>query len=182
MPVFLWGLQSGWLGSAIAQHNYMTDPSIQTWTPRFGWVPLAGSTSYVFSHTATGRIQHVPIALLGGDTWKLAFGVSWTLPRVLFPFVDFNLHPFAVISSIRSDQSLSRVQLFVTPWIVVGQASLSITNSWSSLRLTSIESVIPSSHGYKKKKKDFMINLISASFSSHLSFKQNNSSPFVTLL
>ena len=47
---------------------------------------------------------------------------------------------------IRSDQSLSRVQLFVTPWIAARQASLSITNSRSSLRLTSIESVMPYSH------------------------------------
>ena len=45
-----------------------------------------------------------------------------------------------------SVQSLSRVQLFATPWIAARQASLSITNSWSSLRLTSIESVMPSSH------------------------------------
>ena len=43
-------------------------------------------------------------------------------------------------------QSLSHVQPFVTPWITACQASLSITNSWSSLKLTSIESVIPSSH------------------------------------
>jgi len=47
---------------------------------------------------------------------------------------------------IRSDQSLSRVLLFATPWIAARQASLSITNSRSSLRLTSIESVMPSSH------------------------------------
>ena len=46
----------------------------------------------------------------------------------------------------RSDQSLSRVQLFATPWITARQASLSITNSQSSLRLTSIESVMSSSH------------------------------------
>ena len=45
-----------------------------------------------------------------------------------------------------SVQSLSRVRLFVTPWITVRQASLSITNSQSSLRLTSIESVMPPSH------------------------------------
>ena len=43
---------------------------------------------------------------------------------------------------IRSDQSLSRVQLFATPWIAARQASLSIINSRSSLRLTSIESVM----------------------------------------
>ena len=45
-----------------------------------------------------------------------------------------------------SVQSLSRVRLFATPWIAACHASLSITNSRSSLRLTSIESVMPSSH------------------------------------
>ena len=45
-----------------------------------------------------------------------------------------------------SVQSLSRVQLPATPGITACQASLSITNSRSSLRLTSIESVMPSSH------------------------------------
>ena len=45
-----------------------------------------------------------------------------------------------------SVQSLSRVRLFATPWIAARQASLSITNSRSSLRLTSIESGMPSSH------------------------------------
>ena len=45
-----------------------------------------------------------------------------------------------------SVQLLSRVWLFATPWIAARQASLSITNSRSSLRLTSIESVMPSSH------------------------------------
>ena len=45
-----------------------------------------------------------------------------------------------------SVQLLSRVRLFVTPWIAACQASLSITNSRSSLKFTSIESVMPSSH------------------------------------
>ena len=45
-----------------------------------------------------------------------------------------------------SVQSLSCVQLFATPWIAARQVSLSIINSWSSLTLTSIESVMPSSH------------------------------------
>ena len=49
-------------------------------------------------------------------------------------------------SQCSSVQSLSHVQLFATPWIAARQASLSITNSRSSLRLTSIESVMPSSH------------------------------------
>ena len=47
---------------------------------------------------------------------------------------------------IRSDQSLSHVRLFATPLIPARQASLSITNSRSSPRLMSIQSVMPSSH------------------------------------
>ena len=53
---------------------------------------------------------------------------------------------FSFYYPFSSAQSLSRVWLFATPWIPARQASLSITNSWSSLRLTSIESVMPSSH------------------------------------
>ena len=45
-----------------------------------------------------------------------------------------------------SVQLLSRVRLFATPWITACQDSLSITNSWSSLKLMCIASVIPSSH------------------------------------
>ena len=56
------------------------------------------------------------------------------------------LEALARVIQNRSDQSLSRVRLFATPWIAVRQASLSITNSQSSLRLSSIESVMPSSH------------------------------------
>ena len=48
--------------------------------------------------------------------------------------------------SISSVQSLSRVRLFVTPWTVACQASLSFTNSQSLLKLMSIESVMPSNH------------------------------------
>ena len=50
------------------------------------------------------------------------------------------------ISVSQSVQSLSSVWLFATPWTAACQASLSITNSWSSLKLMSIESVMPSSH------------------------------------
>ena len=49
-------------------------------------------------------------------------------------------------SQLSSLQSLSRVRLFATPWSAAHQASLSITNSRSSLRLVSIELEMPSSH------------------------------------
>ena len=48
-----------------------------------------------------------------------------------------------ILSSV---QSLSRVQLFATPWIAARQASLSFTISWSLLKFMFIESVMPSNH------------------------------------
>ena len=50
------------------------------------------------------------------------------------------------ISVSQSVQSLSCVQLFATPWTAAHQASMSITNSWSSHKLMSFESVMPSNH------------------------------------
>ena len=61
---------------------------------------------------------------------------------LLWKFIFF----LKIFNFIRSGQSLSRVRLFATPWIAARQASLFNTNSRSSLRLTSIESVMPSSH------------------------------------
>ena len=63
---------------------------------------------------------------------KLLFLQEWT-------FLD-------MLSVSVSVQSLSHVRLFATPWITALQASLFITNSQSSLKLMSIESVMPSNH------------------------------------
>ena len=64
-----------------------------------------------------------------------------------FPkLLSVNNYSYKVIFHFSSVQSLSRVRLFATPWIAARQASLSITNSRSSLKLMSIESVMPSSH------------------------------------
>ena len=59
------------------------------------------------------------------------------------------VHSSSLLCSIplfSSAQSLSRVWLFATPWTAACQASLSITNSWSLLKLMSIELVMPSNH------------------------------------
>ena len=56
---------------------------------------------------------------------------------------SFSKYTFGALSSILS---LSRVWLFATPWTTACQASLSITNSQSLLKLMSIESVMPSNH------------------------------------
>ena len=75
--------------------------------------------------------------------------------NILNPFFPENREAYSVNCNIKhaykfsqfsSVQSLSHVRLLVTPWIAARQASLSITNSRSSLKLTSIESVMPSSH------------------------------------
>ena len=58
----------------------------------------------------------------------------------------WNSLAFSMIQQFSSVQSLSHVWLFATPWIAACQASLSITISQSSPRLTSIKSVMPSSH------------------------------------
>ena len=60
--------------------------------------------------------------------------------------INYRSVPFSISQVIQSVQSLSRVQLFETPWTAARQASLSITNSRSLLKLMSIESMMPSNH------------------------------------
>ena len=68
----------------------------------------------------------------------------WDLSAMLVGLPDKDMQLNLNFSSV---QSLSRVQLFATPWIAARQASLSITNSRSLLKLMSkLESVTPSSH------------------------------------
>ena len=67
----------------------------------------------------------------------------------MFPFragASTGLSQVYSLPQFSSVQSLSRVQLFVTPWTAARQASLSITHSRSMLKLMSIESVMPSNH------------------------------------
>ena len=71
----------------------------------------------------------------------IIFMIFWVLYQIMV-FCNFILGFSVQFSSV---QSLSRVQLFATPRIAARQASLSITISQSSLRLTSIKSVMPSS-------------------------------------
>ena len=85
------------------------------------------------------------LCLLEKKKWK-SLGRTITKMQKLF-LTNLGIESWRLTSDqIRSDQSLSRVRLFATPWIPARQASLSITSSRSSLRLTSIESVMPSSH------------------------------------
>ena len=68
---------------------------------------------------------------------------QWCFPRINSGYVTKRRGIHTTISSV---QLLSHVRLFATLWITARQASLSITNSRSSLKLMSIESVMPYSH------------------------------------
>ena len=77
---------------------------------------------------------------------------GFILPTLLFQFLLLLnylfhiLHLLSILHQFSSVQSLSCVQQLVTPWTAARRASLSITNSWSLLKLMSIESVMPSNH------------------------------------
>ena len=86
------------------------------------------------------RWEHLRFMFL---TWRR----KWKLTSVFLPRKFHGQKTSGLqSSSVSSVQSLSRILLFATPWIAACQASLSITNSRSSLKLTSIKSVMPSSH------------------------------------
>ena len=81
----------------------------------------------------------------------------WEVPMqpfliVLLDFCFSTSEPYTTLCKgmallvFSSVQLLSRVRLFETPWTAARQACLSITNSWSLLKLMSIESVVPSNH------------------------------------
>ena len=78
-------------------------------------------------------------------SWSKAYTYSYFFLMEYIGIIlqDRNL---AVCSKFSSVQSLSRVWLFATPWTAAHQASLSIINSRSLLRLMSIESAMPSNH------------------------------------
>ena len=80
--------------------------------------------------------------------YSLACPLSALESHIVLPYILELLFYYILyfILPLLSVQSLSRVQLFVTPWTAACQASLSITNSQSLPKLMSIESVMPSSH------------------------------------
>ena len=80
------------------------------------------------------RMLHVPMQRM-----HILLLLGWMVYRCLLPFSVIIVIHIVV-------QSLSRVQLFVTPWTAAHQASLSFTIPMSLLKIMSIESVMPSSH------------------------------------
>ena len=97
------------------------------------WYFVLGSS---FKHTAELGLFNLRVSFKRWvnlcSLWLLIY-LDLFLPSCLFLFIS-------------SVQLLSCVQLFATPWTAAHQASMSITSSWSLLRLMSIELVMPSNH------------------------------------
>ena len=108
-----------------------------TWT---GMAPFNSGDHYIYYCEQESLRRNGVALIINKITWNIVLGCNLKNDRMIL--VCFQSKPF----NISSVQSLSRVRLLATPWIAARQASLSIINSRSSLRLTSIESVMPSSH------------------------------------
>ena len=114
----------------------------------FFWAVSVNSGLKMFSKSSCQQMSCSPgFVVLFIEDRQSRFSIIFKGPRI-FRMVNEHWLQLKVTSYIQfsSVQLLSRVRLFETPWIATHQASLSITNSRSSLRLTSIESVMPSSH------------------------------------
>ena len=99
--------------------------------------------TYIYETYVTYKTIYVTYILWNWN-WKLLssvwlFANPWTIQSMEFSRPEY-------WSGFSSVQSLSRVQLFTTPWTTAHQASLSITNSCSLPKLMSIESAMPSNH------------------------------------
>ena len=95
-----------------------------------------------FSRESSQPRDQTPVSCIAGGFFTI-WATSCPFYIVSTPCVQVQLGNRYRFSSV---QSLSCVWLFVTPWTAARQASLSITNSWSLLKLMSIESVMPSNH------------------------------------
>ena len=159
--LFTWGGQSTGVSALV---SFLPKKS-QGWSPSewTGWISLQSNSSKAsilqrsaffivqlsHPHMNTGKTIALTRWTFVGRVMSLLLNmlsrlVIAFLPRSKRLLISWLQSPSAVTFS--SVQSLSHVWLFAIPRITALQATLSITNSRSSLRLTSIESVIPSSH------------------------------------
>ena len=136
-------------------HFCSPDPVLKWGAKREGQLPLCPTSHFIFS-------LYWCLLSISAESCCIYHVLKVMPSRTMRGFVNSNRlqQGFKIITlqhsrnrglsgdskSLHSVQSLSRVRLSATPWIAARQASLSITNSRSSLRLASIESVMPSSH------------------------------------
>ena len=117
-----------WVGDVIKPSHPLSPPSLALNLSQhqglFQWV----SSSHQVAKVLELQLQH--------QSFQWIFRVDFLKEEGIFIILQLSTEHFP--AQIRSDQSLSRVRLFATPWIAAHQASLSISNSWSLLKLMSL--------------------------------------------
>ena len=108
------------------------------------WIAALQASLSITNSQSSLRLASIWAVML--PPWNLEATLKFTDGLYLSSSLFQNITVLLATGIFSSFQSLSHVRLFVTPWITARQASLSITNSWSSPKLMSIESVMPSSH------------------------------------
>ena len=130
----------------------MSDLLVNTWEMRIGQdagfretlgSPVTRSWALDIGTQQEAPRDH-PSCCPGGQWVLCAPGTPSSFCQIALYLIEVSW--FTVLYKFSSVQSLSRVRLFATPWIAARQASLSISNSWSLLKLMSIESVILTNH------------------------------------
>ena len=152
-----------WRGHVIGSHHEravtMTVTASTAHLRVWAWgvtVVEQGIHLWISGLVPSGWAARVPTVALGDMCYRWPLGIQGTIWSLCVKGTYLSLWATelnrsqgwgpANYRSFSSAQSLRRVQLFATPWITAHQASLSITNSQSLLKLMSIESVMPSSH------------------------------------
>ena len=152
-----WGMgggENGWLGAQITGEHWLGEgsfPSTSHWLSGARPVSLmslcaSGSSSLLEGWDTT---MYMCLCVCVYYRFIAVFAEGTTTEHAHALLRD--LHPvtmssIASLQPVSSVQSLSSDRVFVTPWTAAQQASLSIANSWSLLKLMSIESVMPSNH------------------------------------
>ena len=110
--------------------------------------PFSGSIKTGHSMPISHRFR--ALAKVGGGGWAVLGNVNLDADRQdrlgHFHVLTAQHHLLDLVNLFSSVQSLSRVWLFATPWTAAHQASLSISNSQSLLKLMAMESLMPSNH------------------------------------
>ena len=115
--------------------------------------------------TVANRSQLFPIQRIATTHTHSVMGAFSPRPVTVMQPLNFlknPLHPMPLFPSLLGNlsvQTLSHVQLSEIPWTAAHQASLSITNSWSLLKLMSIELVIPPNHHPLSSPSPLVFNL-----------------------
>ena len=139
---------SNWLFSSLPTKNwrdFFLIITMRAWKSSYRWTQTSVRAPLCLGFTGVVNCRVWPFWASSNCQLQFRFPTLILIPLVVSMWGFLLSVQFSSVQ-FSSVQSLSRVWLFATPWITARQASLSITNSRSSLRFMSIDSLMPSSH------------------------------------